>query len=205
MIFERHSKNKKILFVIFIAFFIIGIGYVFLPKKINDFEEQKFLNIGIENDLSENFVKKEFPNDYIEKAITDYLLTQNHFSWKTKENSQNFCAVENLNPEEELFPLYVWARCAEFIIQDNQLKEVSGMSGPAKINYPNEMSYYDLEEFSYEAPGDGADWFEDVKRIFPENIQDKVLNFNKGNNKENVNNKINLLATEWFNELKIKE
>ncbi len=135
-----------------------------------------------------------FANDYIEDAITDYLLTQKHFSWKTKEDSRNFCVVENLNPEDELFPLYVWARCGEFIIQDDELKEVSGMSGPTKINYPNEMSFYDLNRFSYEAPGDGSRYSEDIKRIFPENVQQRIFGFNR----ENINIKIEALAINWF-------
>jgi ribosome-associated translation inhibitor RaiA len=94
-------------------------------------------------------------------------------------DSQNFCVVENLDPEKELFPIYVWAYCGEYIIQNGQLKTLSGSSGPVKIDYPNELSFYDSSRFSYEVPGDGSLYSEDIKRIFPENVQQKILNFDR--------------------------
>jgi hypothetical protein len=124
----------------------------------------------------ENLTTNSFGNDQIEKAITRYLLTEEHFSWRNRNDSHAFCAIENLKPDQELFPLYIWAYCGEYIIQDNELKTISGSSGPAKINYPNELSYYDLSKFSYEAPGDGADYTKDVKKIFPEDVQQKIFN-----------------------------
>jgi hypothetical protein len=43
------------------------------------------------------------------------------------------------------------------------------------------LSFYDLRKFSYEAPGDGAQYLEDVKRIFPEDVQQKIFNFDRDN------------------------
>ena len=130
-----------------------------------------------------SFIKQgllsNFGNNQVEKAITDYLLTQKYFSWKTTSDSNNFCVIENLNPTEDgLFPLYVWARCGEFIMQNGEPKELSGMSAPVKINYPNHLSFCDLSKFSYEVPRDGSLYIEDVKTIFPLNSQKAVLNFN---------------------------
>jgi len=117
----------------------------------------------------------------LETWAADYLLTQKRFSWKTIDDGQNFCMVENLNPEKELFPLYFWAYCGEYAIQDGKLKTLSGSSGPVKIDYPNELSFHDLSRFSYEAPGDGSDYLEDIKRIFPEAVQQKIFNFDRRN------------------------
>jgi hypothetical protein len=142
------------------------------------------------NNLSFNFT-----NDYVGEAIINYLLTQEHFSWKTRDDSHNFCAVENLDPENELFPLYIWAYCGEYIIQDNELKTLSGSSGPVKINYPNEMSFYDLGRFSHEAPGDGSYYTEDIKKIFPKNIWQQIFNFDR----KNVIKRIEKIALDWLN------
>ncbi|MFH1366430.1 MAG: hypothetical protein ABIH38_00380 [Patescibacteria group bacterium] len=128
------------------------------------------------NELSSNF-----GNDQIERTITNYFLTQKHFNWKTKDNSHNFCVVENLKPENELFPLYVWVYCGEYIIQDGELKTLSGSSGPAKIDYPNELSFYDLSRFSYEVPGDGSHYAEDIRKIFPEDIWQHIFDFDREN------------------------
>jgi len=133
------------------------------------------------DELLEESSSSDFGNDQIEKAITNYLLTQKHFSWKIRDNSHNFCAVENLKPDNELFPLYVWAYCGEYVIQDGGLKALSGSSGPVKIDYPNELSFYNLSRFSYEAPGDGSYYAEDVRRIFPEEIHQKIFNFDREN------------------------
>lgn len=127
-----------------------------------------------DDDLSPNF-----GNDYVGKAIINYLLTQERFSWKTEEGSHNFCALENLNPEDELFPLYVWAYCGEYAIEDGELKTLSGSSGPVKINYPNELSFYDISRFSYEAPGDGSHYTPDIKEIFPEKVQQRIFDFDR--------------------------
>jgi hypothetical protein len=109
-------------------------------------------------------------NSSMDEAVTNFLLSQQQFSWKTQEGSNNFCVFQNLNPESDLFPVYIWIRCGEFKVVSGELKELSGTSLPVKIDYPNELSYYDLSKFSYEAPRDGSLYNGDVKRIFPENI-----------------------------------
>jgi len=132
-----------------------------------------------------------FGNDQLEKFITDYLLTQKSFSWKTTIDSRNFCVIENLNPEKDLlFPLYVWVRCGEFILQNGKLKELSGISVPAKIDYPNELSYRDLSKMSHEAPN-GSLYSKDIKTIFPSNVQEVIL---FGFNIANLNKKIETTA-----------
>jgi len=141
------------------------------------------------------FAKCPFGNDQVGKSITDYLLTQKYFSWKTTTDSRNFCVIENLNPTEEgLFPLYVWTRCGEFILQNGKLKELSGLSVPAKINYPNELSFYDLNKFSYEVPRDGLLSSKDIKTIFPLNVQRQIADFDS----KNINSRIEAIAVDWF-------
>ncbi|MFH1522929.1 MAG: hypothetical protein ABIE43_03885 [Patescibacteria group bacterium] len=123
----------------------------------------------------EDLTLNNFGNDQIEKAISIYLLTEKRFSWKNRDDSHNLCVIENLKPDKELFPLYVWAYCGEYIIENNKLKTVSGSSGPVKIDYPNELSYYNISKFSHEAPGDGSNYSKDIKTIFPEDVQQKIF------------------------------
>jgi len=137
-------------------------------------------------------LNNDFPNSQIEGAITKYLLSQNQFSWKTTEDSHNFCGIENLDPEKELFPIYVWAYCGEYITQDNDLINLSGYSVPAEINYPNELSFYDTNRFSFRSPRDGSFYTDDVINIFPENVQQKIFNFNA----QKLIDKVNSEATE---------
>lgn len=127
--------------------------------------------------------------------ITGYLLTQKSFSWKTTTHSRNFCVIENLNPKEVLFPLYVWVRCGEFILQNGELQELSGSSGPAKINYPNELSYNDLSKMSHEAPRDGSLYSKDIKTIFPLNAQQEII---FGFNIADLDKKLKAIAISGF-------
>jgi hypothetical protein len=136
-------------------------------------EDRVYLTYGYE--INKNIIANDFGNNRVEKAISNYLLTEKHFSWKNRDDSHNFCTIENLKPDKELFPLYVWAYCGEYVIEDGKLKTVSGFSGPAKIDYPNELSYYDPGKFSYQAPRDGSLYSKDIKTIFPEDVQQKIF------------------------------
>lgn len=195
MIFEQHSKNGKILLVI--AAVLLFVGILFAVRTQNESEGERVActleaklcpdgsSVGRTGPncefslcpIGERETSPDFPNEYIGKAITDYLVTQRHFSWKTSEGSFNICSVENLQPEKELFPLYVWAYCGEYMLQDGALITLSGSSGPVKIDYPNELSYYDISRFSYEAPGDGSQYAEDIRKIFPEDIWQDIFDF----------------------------
>lgn len=200
MIFKS-QRDKKVLFFIIIIL-LVGVSYL-IWLAFNPFpgtlcpDDVKLCSDGsyvgrikpncefMECPSSEEELFS-FSNSQIEKAIINYLLTEEYFSWETEDNSHNFCGIENLDSENELFPLYIWVYCGEYIIQDNGLKTLSGFSGPAKIDYPNELSFYDLSKFSYEVPGDGSQYTEDIKQIFPTEIRAKIFGFEKKNIIERV-------------------
>lgn len=138
-----------------------------------------------------------FGNPQVEKAITDYLLTERHFSWKNQTESYNFCAIENLEPDNQLFPLSVWVFCAEYAEVGGELKEVGGSSLPAKINYPNELSFYDQRKFTYDAPRDGSYYTPDIKEIFSKEAQDRIFEHNATSLTEGLFRKAKANLTSW--------
>ena len=212
MFFEHQSKSKRILFIFFVLVLLTGVSYfawiIFVrqPELVACTKEAKLCPDGsyvgrtgpgcefAECPSGSNQALSDFGNDQLEQAVTDYLLTQELFSWKTNADSRNFCVIENLNPEDNLFPLYVWVRCGEYIAQDGKLKELSGSSVPARINYPNELSFYDLSRFSYEVPGDGSHYLEDIEKIFPANVQQRIVGFDR----EDIVKRIEAIAIDWF-------
>lgn len=115
-------------------------------------------------------------NKELDRAVTDFLLSQKDFTWQTEPDSKNFCVFQNLDQENETFPLYIWARCGEFKRVNGELTELSGASVPVKINYPNKLTAYDLTKFTYEIPGSGSAYDDDIKKIFPQDLWPK-LNF----------------------------
>ena len=111
------SKNVKYILLSIFVLIIAFVLFQYYLKNQKDIDSSNFETYSIESLTTNNF-----GNDQIEKAITNYLLTKEHFSWKTSDYSHNFCTIENLKPDKELFPLYIWAYCGEYIIQDNELK-----------------------------------------------------------------------------------
>lgn len=119
-----------------------------------------------------------FANPQLAKAVVDYLLTQKYFSWKTSDTGRNFCVAINLGQTDGIFPLYVWARCGEYVLENGQVKEISGTSVPVKINYPNELSYYDTTKFTHEVARDGTYNGIDTERIFPAEVRQQFGGLN---------------------------
>jgi len=190
MIFEYSYRNKKVLIITSLLLVLSGLSYLTWlnkePKIRACTEEAKIcpdgsvvVRTGPNCEFSECPTEKSFGNEHIEKSIINYLLSEKRFSWKTKENSFNFCSIENLGEEKDLFPVYIWAYCSEYILENNNIRNVSGSSGPLEINYPNELSYYNISRFSYRAPRDGSYYGEDVKEIFPKDVQEKIFNFDR--------------------------
>jgi hypothetical protein len=214
MILEPYSKNKKLLLILFLLFLIAGLFFILKTTFYKDKKnEAVFCPLDAKLCPDGSYVGRSgsdcnfnpcpidyeeelsgFTNEHIEKSIINYLLTQKEFSWKTEEDSHNFCAIKNFNPENEFFPFYIWSYCGEYIIKDREPVNISGSSMPVKIDYPNELSFYNLSRFSHEAPGDGSGYTEDVKKIFPEEIQQELFDFNP----ENI---IKRLEKEAFNKI----
>jgi len=169
--------DKKIVIIfsliVLVIFIVIGAKFFDLDSKSNILKGESLFALG---------------NSHLDKAVQDYLLSQKDFSWKTEDESHNFCVFENLDSKNELFPFYLWVRCGEFIVQDNKLKELSGMSGPVKIDYPNQLSFYDLEKFSHITPRDGSLYSEDIKNIFSVDLQRRINNFDSTIISERIKN-----------------
>ncbi|NMB48796.1 hypothetical protein GYA13_05210 [Candidatus Kuenenbacteria bacterium] len=61
-------------------------------------EDRVWMIYGYE--FNKNSATNNFGNDQIEKAISNYLLTEKFFSWKNRQDSHNFCMIENLKPDQ---------------------------------------------------------------------------------------------------------
>jgi len=175
MLFEHQSNNKGTLLIIILLALLAGIILLaWKNREIPLSEESPAPSIN-------NEVKHPsfFPNEPLEKAIENYLLTQKEFSWKNEEDSVNVCVIENLEPTNQLFPFSIWVYCAEYKLENEELTTVSGTSIPVKINYPNELSFYDTKRFSHEAPRDGTLNAGDIQKIFSPEAQQNLSSLDK--------------------------
>jgi len=156
MSYNIFIMNKKIT-ILFLAIFLSGCSI-----SNNVAVEDKNVNLSI---LS--------GGNNLRESINNYLLSQEHFAWKTVENGKNFCVFYPFNKINEP-EIYLWVRCSEFVFENGALKEESGISGPVKLIYPLELSYFDYTEFSYVVPRDGSFYGDDLKEIFPKEIREEM-------------------------------
>ncbi|HPN67254.1 MAG TPA: hypothetical protein PLZ62_01210 [bacterium] len=126
-----------------------------------------------EENMNDNF---SLGNEQVDVAVREYLQSQEDFCWQTVEGSKKICLFEKLD-SDELFPHYLWVRCGEFVKNGEEVEEKSGSSLPAEISYPNELSFFDIHQFAHRIPRDGSLYSEDIKNIFPVELQDKVLQY----------------------------
>jgi hypothetical protein len=178
---SKHRVTLLLVTIIVLLFGILLLLWLQLPK--NQIESPMRLEESTSTTTSTTVETQEQTHTYlenkmIESVVLEYLSTQETFVWKTKLDSHVFCTVENLYPQSELFPLYLWAYCAEYELEHGTLKELSGFSGPVRIDYPNELSYYDMAKFSHKVPHDGALYSEDIQKIFPVEVQKRIKTFN---------------------------
>ncbi len=115
-------------------------------------------------------------NESADQAVQEYFQSQTDFSWQTEEESKNICVFDKLD-QNELFPHYLWVHCSEFKLVDGKVRELSGSSIPAKIDYPNELSFFDPAKFTHEIPGSGTNYPTDIRKIFPDDIENLALSY----------------------------
>lgn len=210
---KKNNSNGGYLGILMIFLGVIVIIFILIRPDVltGKGEDKNIINQGLDSIDKAIEVKNLIENRLIDKkgevtlvsmpeekklAIEEYLLTQKDFAWQTIDNSHNFCEILNLSEDPEgLFPAYVWARCGEFTYYNEQVKEESGVSLPAKINYPNELSFFDLNRFNHEIPRDGSFNGEDIERIFPAYEQKQIAD---SENKKKLNYILILKALNWF-------
>ena len=161
------------------------------------FDESKFT---IEELQQNSTVENEKRlNPVLIETIENYLVL-NELAWQTKEGSSNICVFENLDNENELFPLSLWVYCSEYIIlESGEIEKLSGSSVPLLLNYPNELSFYNLDLFTSKIPGDGSDYSKDIKEIFPENVQAQIFKHDSIDRLQvEMDEKINLLKLDIY-------
>lgn len=185
------DKTKIIILIIFALLLIVGFIYF-----LNIFKTNTDLSTHDDGPIFYGAIRSDK-----EIGIKSYLLSQKYFSPKTRENSHSFCDIRNLGDEKKWetylgFPSYEWVHCSEYVLNNNEIVEISGISVPVKIGYPEYgVSNFDLSLFTYEVPRDGSYYKEDIERIFPKEIQSNIIKMQKNNE---LINSVKEEATKWF-------
>lgn len=156
------KKSIKIILAIFTIIVILLI--IFIVLKYNSKEV-------IVND-----------KDYLYEKVEQYLISQEqpHYFLETKDSKPNynvsdfkvFTDIAKLGVgqcKDETY-VYVWALVESYYIQDGKLIHNSGSSIPYKFILKND------EIIDYQIPKDGSEYAKSIKKIFPNDIRNKLDN-----------------------------
>lgn len=135
--------------------------------------------------LHPRYYGNDFENAELEKSVTDYLLTQEDLVWQVNKNSKKFCAIQNLERENEKSPLYVYAECEEYTFESGRLVPHSGFSSPMIITYPDGNKPDSPVAFSYEIALVDTYREENIK-LFPISTRLKIAFFDGRNLREKI-------------------
>jgi len=173
--------NKKI-----IAVLLVLVAVISFVVTIYILKSSSKSSISNDNSTSvSNFTQQK------DDAIVKYLLAQESFTWSSASFSKNFCVFEKLDLQQELFPLPIWINCGEFKLVDGKLQRLNGVSMPIMIDYPNELSFFAIEQFTHQAPREGSFYSADILAIFSSSIQEKIAKYES----QSLTEKVEALAS----------
>ncbi|HOX29870.1 MAG TPA: hypothetical protein P5080_02770 [Candidatus Paceibacterota bacterium] len=121
--------------------------------------------------------------------IAEYL--EKNLAWTVK-NGVKFCSYEELG-ESKGKDRFLYAVCQEFYAEAGNIYIGSGISVPLKLIAANGV-------FSHWVPRDGSYYSQDIKMMFPKDLQEAAINYAN----YEVLNKINTLRAEHYFNASIK-
>jgi len=118
-----------------------------------------------------------------DRVIKDYL---NNNIISPDFGGEVFSAYSLLGRNEE--ELYIWAYTQEFYEDSGDINRATGRSGPLVLLLD------DLDEMllitEHKKPRDGSYYTEDINKLFPPEIQDKILRFHSSPELERIINEM---------------
>ncbi len=132
---------------------------------------------------------------YIDKKTTDGLLKDHILSEVLapeyyvvdSENAANFCSVSVFSSEkaaENRYYVYAWVNECIYSYDGGVLNEDAGGSYPCRFELVKEND--SLRVISSESPGCGAQYNEDIEKLFPRYVRDKIYSVHDDGTVENL-------------------
>lgn len=111
-------------------------------------------------------------DEMLEITIEDYLLSQ----YDNKEDEKRFVSFKTFLIEEEkrkkLYNVYIWSLEGSYYLEDDEIKQYSGLSMPYKFVISRDGDNYKVENVRY--PRDGTDYPIDIREIFPKSVERQI-------------------------------
>lgn len=147
------ERIKDIIFVIIII--VLGI----------------FIVLNLFKDTTVTFITGE--EELYEDAV-NYLIEKDDNENKNKDNYKLFVDYEGFGiaEDEEYKYAYMWINASSYYVENNKLIEGSGYSIPFRFVFSK-----DNKIIRYDQPEDGRGYSISIKNVYPEVLQEKILNY----------------------------
>ncbi len=170
----RMSRAKTVIIVLSAVFLLIAVflstSYAVNMRRMKNSEPvTSTWGYDYANPVNFNDAKLELA---IQKYLVDVQdgLSDHHDNEKWFAALKVYLTIEN--EAQKSFTVYAWAQEESYYYKDGEIKDKSGSSGPRKFTVELIDGAYAVTHC--EAPGDGTYYSKDIKRIFPQEVQDKL-------------------------------
>lgn len=139
---------------------------------------------------------------HIDSSITHPLLREKILGQMLppdKENAANFCAVKVFSSEkisESDYYVYAWVFESVYSDDGGVLSEDGGASYPCRFELNKENDTFRVT--AAEVPGDGAQYNEDIKKLFPEYVREEIYSVQDNGTVKKLGNDTLAQAEEYF-------
>lgn len=159
----NHKKRIGIITIIGIILLLLIITTILLAKnKTNWVSDQDFLYAK----AIDYIVSKQKKNGY-DNNKEDYQVFADYKGFGISKNDKN---------NEKYVYMYILEEC--YYVKNEKIRSSEGSCIPYKFTFDENN-----EVINYETPKDGGEYVKSLKRIFPNEIQDKVLAYTFDNTK----------------------
>lgn len=164
------STKKKICIILLALLLIVLIGFLILKNTVFNkwIKNSEYLyDLAVQTIINE---EKEHSPD------------RNVSGFHTFASFHKFGIQKGSNSTEKI--VYVWISYQSYYVENNQIWKSSGGSHPYKITFVND------EYVKYEIPETSGNYQNEIRNMFPDEIEDKIINYNSPENLRNLSDDI---------------
>lgn len=129
-----------------------------------------------------------YDTDAIEKYLDEKMMNP-EFGGKVFSSYEIFKSADD--------KVYLWAYLQEYYKKDKVLTTGTGWSVPAVLSVDNSGGI--LKAISHKVPMDGMDYSNDIKSMFPEDIQQRIFDYPGSSSIQKLEKESKSRAEKFFN------
>ena len=128
--------------------------------------------------------------DYLHEAAVNAIIAEekekspdkNVSGFHTFASFHRFGVQKGSNSSEKI--VYVWINYQSYYVEGDQIWKSTGGSHPYKVTFAND------EFVKYEIPNSGGNYQNEIRNLFPDKIEEDIINYNSPENLRNMSDDI---------------